>query len=273
MRQTPQTGHLTEYDPKAGVSISSLAYEYPSGFRVPQHSHGSDQVIYAIRGVMEVASGQGCWLIPPQFAIWIPARTLHSIRMPAAVSMRTLYLRARLARVASACTVLQVPALLRELIVEAVRIGQLRWRNPVHSSLRTLIVAQLESAAPLPSFVRLPKDRRGLRVAESAMSNLRTCGSFQSLCDQAGASPRTIQRIFRREVGLSFESWRRQFRLMKAIELLAGGCAVKEVAFEIGYRQPSAFVEMFRSTLGATPKAWASTLAMPENSNGRMLQY
>jgi len=32
------------------------------------------------------------------------------------------------------------------------------------------------------------------------------------------------------------------------------------VAFEIGYRQPSAFVQMFRSTLGATPKAWISAL-------------
>lgn len=264
MRQAPQTGHLTEYDPKAGVSISTLAYEYPAGFHVPQHSHGSDQVIYAIHGVMEIASGQGCWLIPPQFAIWIPAKRLHSIRMPGAVSMRTLYLRPGLARLPGECAVLQIPPLLRELIVEAVRIGQLRWRNQLHSSLRTMIVAHLESAASVPSFVTLPKDRRALLVAQTAMSNLRACGSFQSLCDQAGASPRTIQRIFRREVGSSFESWRRQFRLMKAIELLAGGCAVKEVAFEIGYRQPSAFVEMFRSTLGATPKAWASGLEMSQ---------
>ncbi len=261
MRQTPQSEHLTEYDPKAGVSIATLAYEYPAGFHVPQHSHGSDQVIYAIRGVMEIASGQGCWLIPPQFAIWIPAGRLHSIRMPGAVSMRTLYLRPGLARrLPGECTVLQIPPLLRELILEAVRIGHLRRRNLLHASLGTLIVAQLEGAAAVPSFVTLPKDQRALFVAQSAMSNLRACGSFQSLCDQAGASPRTIQRIFRREVGSSFECWRRQFRLMKALELLAGGCRVKEVAFEIGYRQPSAFVEMFRSTLGATPKAWASTL-------------
>jgi AraC-like DNA-binding protein len=92
------------------------------------------------------------------------------------------------------------------------------------------------------------------------MASLRSCLSFQALCEQAGASPRTIERIFRREVGLSFESWRRQFRLMKAIELLAGGCTVKEVAFEIGYRQPSAFVQVFRRTLGATPRAWAASL-------------
>jgi AraC-like DNA-binding protein len=261
MRHAPLTGLLTEYDPKPGVSISTLAYEYPAGFNVPEHAHASDQVIYAIRGVMEVASGPGFWLIPPHFAIWIPAHTMHNIRMPAAVSMRTLYLRPHLApRLPSACTVLQITPLLRELIVEAVRIGQLRRRNLLHCALRDLIISHLQSAAPVPSFVTLPTDQRALLVARTAMANLRGPGSFQALCDQAGASPRTIERIFRREVGLSFESWRSQFRLMKAIELLAAGCLVKEVAFEIGYRQPSAFVEVFRRTLGATPKAWASSL-------------
>jgi len=261
MRQAPAYGLLTEYDPKPGVSISTLAYEYPPGFHVPEHSHASDQVIYAIGGVMEIASGPSLWLIPPHFAIWIPARTPHNIRMPGAVSMRTLYLRPGLApRLSGVCTVLHVTPLLRELIVEAVRIGQLRRRNSLHCALRDLILSHLQSAAPVPSFVTVPRDHRALIVAQTAMANLRSCGSFQALCEHAGASPRTIQRIFRREVGLSFESWRRQFRLMKAIELLACGCPVKEVAFEIGYRQSSAFVEVFRRTLGATPKAWASSL-------------
>src|SRR5271166_4236223 len=130
MRQTPKYGLLTDYDPRPGVSISTLAYEYPPGFNVPEHSHGSDQVIYATRGVMEVASGAGFWLIPPHFAIWIPAYVTHNIRMPGAVSMRTLYLRPGLAsRLSDGCLVLQVTPLLRELIVEAVRLGQLRWRN------------------------------------------------------------------------------------------------------------------------------------------------
>jgi AraC-like DNA-binding protein len=252
MRQAPQFGLVTEYDPQPGVSISTLAYEYPPGFNVPEHSHGSDQLIYAIRGVMEVASGPGLWLIPPLFAIWIPANTTHNIRMPGAVSMRTLYLRPGLApRLPSACMVLQVTA---------VRLGELRWRNSLHCALRDLIVSHLQEAAGVPSFVTLPKDPRALLVAQTVMANPRCCGTFQVICEHAGASTRTIERIFRREVGLNFESWRRQFRLMKAIELLNGGCSVKEVAFEIGYRRPSAFVEVFRRTLGATPKVWAATV-------------
>jgi AraC-like DNA-binding protein len=51
---------------------------------------------------------------------------------------------------------------------------------------------------------------------------------------------------------------------MQAVQLLVAGRSIKEVAFEVGYRQPSAFVEMFRETLGMTPRAWTIML---ERSN------
>src|SRR5271154_5435279 len=136
-----QSKVLTEYDPKRGVSIATLAYEYPSGFKVAEHAHGSDQLIYAISGIMEVSSDQSMWLIPPHFALWIPARTSHRIHMPGPVSMRTLYLRPGLASALSrGCAVLHVTPLLRELIVETVRIGQLRMRNHHERALRDLLI-------------------------------------------------------------------------------------------------------------------------------------
>ena len=110
--------------------MATLAYEYQRGYLVPEHAHGSDQLIYGIRGVMEVSSGQSVWLIPPHFGLWIPARTYHQIRMPGPVSMRTLCLRPGLVTaVAADCAVLLVTPLQRELIAKAVRIGQLRMRN------------------------------------------------------------------------------------------------------------------------------------------------
>ena len=154
-------GLLTEYDPGPGVSIATLAYEYPPGFLVPEHCHGSDQVIYATRGVMQVSAGAGYWMIPPQFAIWIPAFTLHRIRMPRAVSMRTLYLRRGVAApLPAGCTVLHVTPLLRELIVETVRLGNLRARHRLESALRDVLIAQLHKASPVPTFVTMPRDSR-----------------------------------------------------------------------------------------------------------------
>jgi AraC-like DNA-binding protein len=252
---------LTEYDPGRGVMISTLAYEYPRAFHVEEHAHGSDQLIYAIRGVMQVSAGECMWLIPPHFGMWIPARTCHSIKMPDTVSMRTLYMRHGLsARLPVACAVLHITPLLRELIVEAVRLGELRIRDRLHCALRDLLLSKLENASALPMSLTLPQEYRARSIADKVIADLAERQPFAKMCASVGASVRTVQRIFRREVGSDFESWRRQARLMKAVELLVAGHSVKEVGFALGYRQPTAFVEMFRGILGSTPGAWVKSL-------------
>lgn len=254
-------GYITEYDPRPGVAISTLGYEYPRRFEVKEHAHGSDQLIYAIRGVMQVTAGAGVWLIPPHFGLWIPARTYHAIRMPEAVSMRTLYMRRGVVtRLPQSCTILHVTPLLRELIVEAVRLKELRVRQKLHCALRDVLVSQLQSASAMPTSVTFPQDRRARAIAEAVMKNPAERRSLATLCESAGTSVRTIQRVFRREAGSDFEFWRRQVRLMKAVELLVAGHSVKETSFALGYRQPTAFVEMFRGILGTTPGAWIQAL-------------
>jgi AraC-like DNA-binding protein/mannose-6-phosphate isomerase-like protein (cupin superfamily) len=253
---------LTEYDPKRGVSVATLAYEYPTGFQVPDHAHRSDQLIYAIRGVMQVSSGQSMWVIPPHFALWIPAQTDHRIHMPSAVSMRTLYFRPGLVcGLSPRCSVLHVTPLLRELIVETVHIGQLRMRNMHERAICDLTVFYLTKASPVPTFVTLPTEKRALSVAQAVLANPSLFRTLADLCAHFAVSVRTVQRTFRREVGTDFASWRRQVRLTKAVELLVSGCSVKEVAFAVGYRQSSAFVEAFRRIFGETPKAWTLSLA------------
>jgi methylphosphotriester-DNA--protein-cysteine methyltransferase len=84
--------------------------------------------------------------------------------------------------------------------------------------------------------------------------------SLATMCGSVSAGVRTIQRIFRREVGADFEFWRRQVRLMKVVELLVSGHSVKEAGYALGYRQSTAFVEMFRGIIGTTPGAWIKAL-------------
>src|SRR5260370_29401930 len=188
----------------------------------------------------EGGGGQSVGKIPPHSGLWIPARTPHQIRMPEAVSMRTLYLRPALTELPSVCTVLHVGALLRELIIEIVRVGQLRVRDRIECALHDLLVAELERASPVPTGVMLPRDHRACIVAQTAMENPACSLSLKSMCAAAGVSVRTLERTYRREVGTDFGCWRRQVRLMKAIELLVAGRRVKEEAFLVGYHYPVA---------------------------------
>jgi AraC-like DNA-binding protein len=73
------------------------------------------------------------------------------------------------------------------------------------------------------------------------------------LCRAAGASKRTVERVFQRETGMTLGKWRQQFRLMRALQLLAEGAKVTHAALEAGYSTSSAFISMFRTSLGTTP--------------------
>ncbi len=254
-------GVIKDFDPKRGVSVATLTYEYTPGFKVAEHAHGSDQLIYAISGVMEVISDSSMWLVPPSFALWIPAGTRHRISMPCAVSMRTLYFRPGLVRTPPlANAVLHITPLLRELTLEAVRVGKLRARVHHERALRDLLILHLESGTSIPTSVSLPTDKRALALAQAVLSAPGSARALALLCHEAGVSVRTVQRIFRKELGIDFEAWRRQVRLTKAVELLVSGRSVKEIAYLIGYKQPSAFVEAFRKSFGTTPKAWLISL-------------
>ena len=260
MRQSVLRRNL---DPGPGVSVSTLAYDYPSGYSIPEHAHGSDQLIYATHGVMEIHSGQSVWLIPPSFAVWVPSLLSHRIRMSSAVSMRTLYLRSGLVRrSAPACDVVSIQPLLRELIVEAVRIGRLRLANAEERAVRDLIAVHVSRATSVPVEIRLPEDTRALRTATLILETLSEAPSLQAVCREAGLSTRTMQRLFRAEVGSDAYSWRHQVRLTRALEHLLGGSSVKQAAFAVGYSQPSSFVAAFRRTYGVTPRVWV------ENARG-----
>ena len=134
------------------------------------------------------------------------------------------------------CAVLHVSSLLRELVLEAVRLRELRASDALHRSLRDLIAAQLRSAPEVPISVRLPTDQRALRFSQNFISTLDNSTLLTEACRVAGVGIRTMERIFQKEVGMSLESWRRQVRLMKAVELLVEGCPVKKVAAEVGSR-------------------------------------
>jgi transcriptional regulator GlxA family with amidase domain len=175
--------------------------------------------------------------------------------------MRTLYFRERMVRREEpGVAVLHVTPLLRELILEAVCVGRLRARFRYERALRDLLVSQLDKASPIPTAVTLPMESRAISVAQAILRDPAESQSMKVLCGRIGVSVRTVERIYRKEVGISFEAWRQQVRLMKAIELLVEGCSIKETAFRIGYRQPSTFVGLFRRTFGTTPKTWVSVL-------------
>ncbi|MBA2672109.1 AraC family transcriptional regulator, partial [Ramlibacter sp.] len=77
----------------------------------------------------------------------------------------------------------------------------------------------------------------------------------------AGASERTLARLFRDELGTSYQQWRQQAVLAQALPMLARGNSVSRVAAATGYASESAFTAMFKSAMGQPPSQFQSRAA------------
>jgi len=246
----PQTRHRAASE----LLVRSLATGYPSGLVLEPHSHSWAQLVYACEGVMSVQTDEGTWVVPSHRGVWIPADTRHSIAMSGWVSMRSLYIVPELAReLPRRCCVLAIPPLLRELILHATAQGPLRRDVAEHRRLVDFLLDQLRVLPVVPLELPMPRDPRALRVARRLREEPGEQAPIQRLARGAGASRRTLERLFRRETGMPLGRWRQQARLLHAMRLLASGESVTSIALEVGYQSPSAFIEAFSSALGTTP--------------------
>ena len=234
--------------------IASVSFDFDRAHVIPQHYHPEDQLVFASTGVMTVRTKQGIWVVPPLRAVWIPAGTPHSIAIPGAASMRTLYFLPRLARSLPAkCFVMNVSPLLTELILHACKFPRLNRKVPMQKRIIDILVDQLEAARSVPLQLPHPSDSRAMRIVQALLLEPGEQRTLQRLCKDCGASKRTIERLFLAETKMTFGKWRQQLRLLHAMQRLASGEKVIGAALDAGYRSPSAFIAMFRKQLGTTP--------------------
>lgn len=237
--------------------IASVSHDFEDGAQIPEHFHPEHQLVYASTGVMTVNTRQGVWVVPPMRAVWIPARTPHWIRMSGRVSMRTLYFLPKVGRkLPGKCLVMNISPLLRELILHACGFKRLKGRAAGEKRLIEMILDQLEAVRSIPLQLPHPADTRAMRVVKELSPNPADERTLERLCKDCGASKRTVERIFLRETRMTFGKWRQQLRLLRSLELLASGEKVTAAALEAGYTSPSAFIAMFRSELGTTPRRY-----------------
>jgi AraC-like DNA-binding protein len=247
------------FDPqgKPSAQLTTLSYDFKDGYVVPEHFHDEDQVVFAAKGVMTIRTVQGIWMVPPLRAVWIPGREVHSIAMSGSVLMRTLYFAPRFARsMPKKCFVLNVSPLLRELIFFACNQPVWKFRIPMDRRVIEIIVDQLASAKAVPLQLPQPRDPRAMRVVEFLLKSPSDSRTLRELCRKSGASKRTIERIFVEETAMTLGKWRQQLRLLHAMRLLASGEKILTVALESGYNSPSAFISLFRKSLGQTPNKY-----------------
>jgi AraC-like DNA-binding protein len=236
------------------IAVRCLAATYYGGFHIKPHRHHWGQLIYAAAGAMRVRAAGKLWIVPPARAVWVPPGTEHEIHGLGDFAMRTLYFTGAMnAGLPAECCAIDVVPLLRELVLEVVERCPLDEADAPGMRLAQVTADRITEARTLPLQLPLPRDPRALRLAERLREDPASAASLAALARAAGASPRTIQRLFLAETGLPFAQWRQRLRLLHGATALGAGKSVTEAGLEAGYSGTSAFIAAFRRHFGFTP--------------------
>ncbi|MDE2380491.1 helix-turn-helix transcriptional regulator, partial [Bradyrhizobium sp.] len=233
----------------AGVHL--VARDYAKGTRLEPHMHREAQLVYAARGTMQVTTPKGRWLVPPDRAVWVPARLEHAIDVLADIEMRTLYFdmprleREPRARGLGREFVVRVSALLHQAILALFDSRNTAERTEL---LVRLVMLELHQAEDSATFVPLPREPRCRRAAMIVLDDPTGACDIEALARAVGTSARTLSRLFSAETQLSFKSWCQRARIAAAIEKLStdAGLSVKQIAALLGYASVPAFSAAFR---------------------------
>lgn len=241
--------------------VTAKARDYPEG-ESPRHQHPRVQLVYAGTGVMRVETDSGCWIVPPDRGVWIPARTDHKVTMLGNVEMRTVYvLPDAVADLPQTCCLLQVTPLLRELILALQGEPVAYDQNGRGGLIARLILAELRFLKTPALHLPMPQDARLLGVCNALLARPAESVTLDDIAERLATSPRTVARLFERETGMSFRRWRQHARLVDALGQLGKGDSIAQVAAHAGYANPSAFAVMFKRTLGCEPSRYFSVTA------------
>lgn len=234
--------------------VAVFALDFAQGARTGHHDHPFGQLVHAESGVMRVVSARGTWIVPPQRAVWIPMGIDHEVVMVTSVKMRTVYVvREALPEAPTESCVVAVSPLLRELILEALRLPRPYPLGGAEERLFQVLLDALRFRDVLPLHLPAPTSPHSGAIAEALHDDPADGRTLAGWAKATGWSSRTLARAFRDETGLTFGAWRAQLRLLRALELLGMGKSVTNVAMSLGYDSVSAFVSRFRRHLGTTP--------------------
>lgn len=241
--------------------VAAMAKTWRLGELIPLHMHRRGQLLHAVSGVMRVETAQAAWIVPPARALWLPPQLPHSVAMRShRIEMRTIYIDPTPCEALPRQAVLvEISGLLRELILALLEEPTDYDESGRGGTVAQLILTELGRLQERRLDVPMPRDPRALRVARALLDNSSLDLDLDRWAEKAGASRRTLARLFRNETGLGFAEWRARLRAIDGLARLSDGASVAETASAVGYASASAFSAMIHRTLGSPPRRLAKT--------------
>jgi AraC-like DNA-binding protein/quercetin dioxygenase-like cupin family protein len=253
------------FRPEPGRPLRIRSRSLPADSHFQPHSHPWAQLAYCSSGVLLVSAAAAggdevTYIVPPSRAVWIAPRAMHWVDVVEDAQFRTLYIHPTAVPAGwDSSRVIVVSPLLRELVLALDALPEDASGGGREALLAPLVLDEITRADRQALGVPLPAPGGDKRLRALCEAVLRAPGERATLAqwaDQVGASERTLARLFRDELGTTYQQWRQQAILAHALPMLARGMPVSHVAAASGYASDSAFTTMFKGAMGQPPSAF-----------------
>lgn len=225
---------------------------------VPERRHDDGAMLFwQVRGGAElVVDGERRRLRTGE-VLWVPAGIPHRVRVNEDSVLLPLFFDAEEhATTLGAVTRLGVDQELRVLLLAYLQ-TEMSIIQPSVNIARQLL-AILERALDRPLDVPMPAAGPARIVADALRFNPGDDRTVVDLAATALCSPRTLERAFAAETGMTLRRWRIAVRIESAMMLLRSGAGLGAVAHRVGYADVTAFRRAFKAHTGETPGSYAA---------------
>jgi AraC-like DNA-binding protein len=248
--------HSTAADDYQGLPrpIGVLGKSYPSGADIPLHHHRRGQLLYAISGLMRVATGRTVFVLPPNRALWLPPGEPHALQILDRAEMRNLYIEPDVRLFADPTPkILAMTPLVRALILRLLEEPPLYDEAGPPGMVAALLLAEIPRLAEVPLSAALPSDPRLRHLTDAILASPSVDWPLERAAEVAALSPRTLERHIQSDIGMSYGRWRQQLLMLEAVALLESNISIPETSRRLGYGNPSAFTAAFKRSFGKSP--------------------
>ena len=198
---------------------------YSANVTVDHHTHNWGQLTYSLSGIMRVETTQGSYVIPPQYALWIPKDMQHRATMVTPTEFRSLYIDEPFnSDFPLECVVYEVSSLVRELIKGFGEISPEYDETSADGRLVHVMMDQLVRLPITPLYLPLPKDPRLESMTTSVLDNPSDSRTLSEWADTLQTSTRSLSRWFETDLGIGFREWKQHVVYLAALQRGVAEC-------------------------------------------------
>ncbi len=235
-----------------------------------EYRHKKARLLYADGGIIHIFTATKHWYLPARFYMWIPADTTYHFESTSSrIHLYSFYFKEGpdMPQVLSLPNIFLSNDLMREMFLFAQD-----WAGGINKEidyskyclLRAMVAIIPVMSPPIDAFPMqhpYPKSEKLRSIARYLNSKIDQAFTIEQVAAQFGMSSRSLSRLFKEDMGISYIRFLRAIRIAKALELMSENkYSILEIAMLVGYDELSSFSNIFTRVTGIRPSIYMAKI-------------